>query len=301
MAVFIMNAIHQTIYYRASHTGLLPELLENRFVSEKLSIRLRQLVLAGTLIIIIGGTILSLTYVTYVMFFSDNVFDFVLAPVTVHGTLSEPLLITVRLFYLLIVQAQCFQVWYSVHCMTTILQMTIQNEFDSIYDRFQKSIDHRGRLRGDIKMLRKRHDAVCQAVNMADSFIRYNNAASMTCELLVIVIVLYSSTFIGYTTAIFGSMYEMTVSGYVVGLTVTVVNGICVNTAVSVSKLYLLLFECRILPILRSTSGKLTCLLCVDLATKRFKRGTREYQFYDSIAMTNRLNGKFPRVNLENN
>jgi len=111
------------------------------------------------------------------------------------------------------------------------------DQFNRLTEEFSKSIGDRGEFSGNFEQLRRRHQAISRSVQEADRFLMISNVACFCCQIVGIILVLYSAIFFRDETVARNTegaaFYIIWLAINVFGLTLAAWLAIVVNHAVS--------------------------------------------------------------------
>jgi len=88
--------------------------------------------------------------------------------------------------------------------MNYIVVSLLYDQFDELNREFGKCIDDRGEFSGNFERFRRRHQAVSRSVGEADRFLMICNVAGFCCQIVNIILVLYSIIFYRKDVVSFG-------------------------------------------------------------------------------------------------
>jgi len=121
--------------------------------------------------------------------------------------------------------------------MNFMVMSFLYDQFNKLSEEFSKCIDDRGEFSGNFEQFRRRHQAISRSVQQADRFLKISNVACFCCQIVSLILILYSAIFFRYETvaqnmqrALF---YVVWIGFLVFGLTLTTGLAIIVNHAVS--------------------------------------------------------------------
>jgi len=103
--------------------------------------------------------------------------------------------------------------------MNYIVMSVLYDQFSQLNDEFSKHIGNEGEFSGDFGQFRRRHQAISRSVQEADRFLMISNAAYFCCQIVVIILIFYSTVFYRYDTVSFDPALAVL---YIVWLTVSV-------------------------------------------------------------------------------
>jgi len=69
------------------------------------------------------------------------------------------------------------------------------DQFDVLNKEFGKCVGERREFRGDFGQFRQRHQAISRSVHEADRFLMISNGANFCCQVVTIILILYSTIF----------------------------------------------------------------------------------------------------------
>jgi len=79
--------------------------------------------------------------------------------------------------------------------MNYIVMSLLHDQFSKLNEEFGKCIGGRGEFHGNFEQFRQRHQDICRSVKEADRFIMISNVACFCCNIVCIILVLFSSIF----------------------------------------------------------------------------------------------------------
>ena len=113
----------------------------------------------------------------------------------------------------------------------------LYDQFNKLSEEFSKCIGDRGEFSGNFEQFRRRHQAISRSVQQADRFLRISNVACFCCQIVSLILVMYSAIFFRYETVALSmqraAFYVVWIGFLVFGLTLTTGLAIIVNHAVS--------------------------------------------------------------------
>jgi hypothetical protein len=230
-SMYLQGAVTHTSYFIVSRRGELDQFLGMVTVTEKFAERVRKHAVACIVYSFLMA-ISSCVAGIYSIFMSVDTFSFVMTPFVslIPVDLTSLYVLKAILFvaYLFIMQS-----WVWSFMMNLMLSAILFTLFRQCNHRFLRATDRRGRLSVNLKTLRRRHQAISEAVRVADSFMKLGNVASIVCQMAAVITVLYELTTLGFTDPIFNMTFLSVFTANVVGLTVCILCGVMVNYAVS--------------------------------------------------------------------
>ena len=84
--------------------------------------------------------------------------------------------------------------------MNYVVMSLLCDQFDELDEEFGKRIGGRGEFHGNFEQFRRRHHAICRSVQEADRFLMISNIACFCCNIVNIIIVLFSAIFYNQNT-----------------------------------------------------------------------------------------------------
>jgi len=79
--------------------------------------------------------------------------------------------------------------------MNYIVMSLLYDQFSELNNEFGKCIGGRGEFHGNFEQFRRRHQDICRSVKEADRFLMISNLACFGCNIVCIILVLFSSIF----------------------------------------------------------------------------------------------------------
>ena len=79
--------------------------------------------------------------------------------------------------------------------MNYLVMSFLYDQFNKLSKEFSKCIGDRGEFSGNFEQFRRRHQAISRSVQQADRFLRISNVAAFCCQIVNIILVLYSAIF----------------------------------------------------------------------------------------------------------
>ena len=80
----------------------------------------------------------------------------------------------------------------------------LYDQFNKLSEEFSKCIGDRGKFSGNFEQFRRRHQAISRSVQEADRFLMISNGANFCCQVVNIILLLYSVSFHREDTVSFG-------------------------------------------------------------------------------------------------
>lgn len=165
-----------------------------------------------------------------------------LTPITTHVNVSTPLYLRL-VFHVIdihIAAAIAFP-----HAMSFLLAAIFSHQYkqlDRIFEQQLAVYDEPRRWESEIETLKQRHQDITNTVTVADNFLKFSNAAAFCCELVAIILTLYSLIFFypAMNDTITIMMYTNWMIVQIFGLFITAAGGIMVNYYVSTNAYSLL-------------------------------------------------------------
>jgi len=126
--------------------------------------------------------------------------------------------------------------------MTYVVMSLLYDQYNKLSEELSKCIGDRGEFCGNLEQFRRRHQAISRSVHEADRFLMINNVACLCCQIVSIILVLYSMVFFRDETLaqhVDGVLYYITwLSFNVLSLALAAGMAIVVNHAVSLCHNY---------------------------------------------------------------
>ena len=117
--------------------------------------------------------------------------------------------------------------------MNYIVVSFLYDQFDVLNHEFSKCVADQGQFNGNFSRFRRRHQSISRSVQEADRFLMISNVAYFCCQIIVIILVFYSTVFYrDYTISLDpGSavLYVGWLSISVLGLSLTAGQAIILN------------------------------------------------------------------------
>lgn len=171
---------------------------------------------------------------SYILFFSNEKFDFLLAPFVTYipvNIISRYVVKSVFMIFFFYLAPS----WIFLQTMNHLLALIIRQQFHFLNDRFQRAIDDRGRLNDDLRLIRRRHHRVCMSVKLADSFIQISNVACFVCHGAIVIIVLFALLYCEAWDRFVNAMFGFFLIGNALCLFWTIFDSIIVNHEVGLN------------------------------------------------------------------
>jgi hypothetical protein len=235
LQAFLQGAVLQTSYFIASRSGKLDHVLYVLNVEDKFAEKARRSACAC----VVCNSILYLLSVAvgiYAFVLSNGKFDFILAPFVTHFTV-DGIWLNVWKFLMFVVLSFVMQSWLWSLMMNLILTVILLLLLRQVNRRFRAALNCRGQFSGNLKTFRSRHQILIEAVQTADSFIRFGNVASIVCPMVILIVLLFEITIIGFTDPAVGLNFTLLFLMSVLDLAVCITSGVMVNNTVSHRKL----------------------------------------------------------------
>ena len=122
--------------------------------------------------------------------------------------------------------------------MNFVVMLFLCDQFDQLNKEFDKCIGDRGEFRGNFEQFRRRHQAVSCTVQEADRFLMFSNGASICCQVVTVILILYSTIFYRFDTIAFDLestvLYVAWLSSSVFGLLLGAGQAIVLNQSASI-------------------------------------------------------------------
>jgi len=117
--------------------------------------------------------------------------------------------------------------------MNYIVVSLLCNQFTELNEEFGKCIRSRGEFYGNFEQLRRRHQAISCSVQEADRFLMISNVACFCCNIISLIIVLYTTIFYRDDTVSLGSetaaVYIFWLGSYFFGLSLAAGQAVILN------------------------------------------------------------------------
>jgi len=79
--------------------------------------------------------------------------------------------------------------------MNFMVMTFLYNQFSNLNAEFSRCVGDGGEFSGNFEQFRRRHQAISRSVNEADRFLKISNVACFCCQIVSIIILLYSTIF----------------------------------------------------------------------------------------------------------
>ena len=79
--------------------------------------------------------------------------------------------------------------------MNYLVMSFLYDQFNKLSEEFSKCIGDQGEFSGNFEQFRRRHQAISRSVQQADRFLKISNVATFCCEIVSIILILYSVIF----------------------------------------------------------------------------------------------------------
>jgi len=136
-----------------------------------------------------------------------------------------------------------------LQAMNYLVMSLLYDQFNVLYKELGKCIGDGGEFSGNFEQFRRRHQAISRSVQEADRFLMISNVAAFCCQIVSIILVLYSAIFFRHETVsmsleyAFGYMYWLGINVIVLCLAASL--PIIVNHAVSLCTISMILWSCK--------------------------------------------------------
>jgi hypothetical protein len=228
---YLQCAVMQTSYFIASQSGKLDQFLDGLNVTENFNKVVHKYAVAC--IIYNSFATVHMAGNTFFGFFlpkTDS--NLILAPfvslIPVDNTSLYVLKVLMLVVYLFVMQSWVWPIMMNL--MLTAIMVLLFRQFNC---RFREALSPRGQFSGSLKMFRSRHQALSEKVRMVDSFMNVGNVASIVCQMITVIVVLFLITIIGVSDPFTGLNFYILLLTNAVGLAICTFSGILVNHAVS--------------------------------------------------------------------
>jgi len=115
----------------------------------------------------------------------------------------------------------------------------LYDQFRALNKDFHRAVGCSGEFYGNIREFRQRHQMLSQSVQNADKFMMISNVAGFCCQILNLIVILYSSIFFLDETmgpnALFTFLHVLYLATILAGLLLTASEGIVINHVVRVA------------------------------------------------------------------
>jgi len=102
--------------------------------------------------------------------------------------------------------------WAFPQAMNCLVMTFLYDQFNKLSEEFSKCISDQGEFRGNFEHFRRRHQAISRSVQEADCFLMISNVAAFCCQIVTIILVLYSAIFFRHETISLSSLTAFTYS-----------------------------------------------------------------------------------------
>ena len=122
--------------------------------------------------------------------------------------------------------------------MNYMVTSVLYDQFRALNKDFHLAVGCSGEFHGNIREFRQRHQMLSQSVQNADKFMMISNVAGFCCQILNVIVILYSSIFFLDETmgpnALYTLLHVLYLATIMSGLLLTALEGIVINHVVSV-------------------------------------------------------------------
>jgi len=226
-------AVSQTAFYAASFSGRLAVVL-CQTVDDSCARHSRRF---STFLAVVAWSfiLLSMACLTYAIFFTDFLFDVMIAPFQNHIIVSDP---TIPRIIVLFIMLYLLSAYIFSQALTFVLALIFCHQFMKVNKELGCSLDNNQERHVsdlDIETLRQRHQEISMTVSYLDDSLMFSNAAAFCCQLcglimLLYVLIFYHSLMTDPITIISHVFWMMQMF---IGLTLTAAGGIVVHHYVS--------------------------------------------------------------------
>ena len=230
VSLMLQQAIFHTSYYIASATGQLERFLHQIPVETRLVQRIRKFTTAMVVVEIVVN-IISWGFFSYAGYYTEGKFDFLLAPLVTHIPIEGTWLLVARTIYI-VIACYCTLNWSMTLVFNQVISLVLFHCFRELASRYRKAVDRQGRLRCSLKAFRIRHEVLAQAVKTADSFVMFSNVGGFCCQLISVILLLYSFFVLGYPDGVVAGIYTVLFVANVGGLVLCTIDGVLINNEV---------------------------------------------------------------------
>jgi len=153
--------------------------------------------------------------------------------------------------------------------MNFMVMSFLYDQFNKLSEEFSKCIGDRGEFSGNFEQFRRRHQAISRSVQQADRFLKISNVGCFCCEIVSIILILYSVIFFRDETVSLSSERAFTYT-YWLGINIFILClaaglPIILNHAVSLYRTYNF-DDCMVLQTRRCLSVFISVVLCGGVA-----------------------------------
>jgi len=121
--------------------------------------------------------------------------------------------------------------------MNIMVMIVFYDQFHKLNEDFGQCVGDRGQFNGNFEHFRRRHQSISCSVQEADCFLMISNVACFACQMIIIIIVLYSTIFYQEKTVLRdgdeATMHILWLLVNVLGLAIATGLAVAVNVAVS--------------------------------------------------------------------
>jgi len=137
-------------------------------------------------------------------------------------------------------------------------------QFRALNKDFHRAVGGSGEFQGTIREFRRRHQTLSQSVQNADQFMMISNVAGFCCQILNVVVILYSTIFFRDETvsehAISAVMYVYWLFSTLFALTLTACQGVVINHMVGIAWRMKVTCQCfAVCNVRRKTDARYSC------------------------------------------
>jgi len=79
--------------------------------------------------------------------------------------------------------------------MNFMVMSFLYDQFNKLSEEFSKCVGDRGEFSGNFEQFRRRHQAISRSVQEADRFLKISNVAAFCCQIVSIILIVYSAIF----------------------------------------------------------------------------------------------------------
>lgn len=224
-------AVMHTSYFIASRNGKLDQMLGKLSITENFADLLHKQSIAC----VVFNSFIAIAFIAsavYGLFLTNGEFNFAISPFTtlipVDGIWLNVLRVLSFVLYSFVVQS-----WVWPFLMNLMLAAVLIKLFRQLNRHFRKALNNGGQFDGSIQTFRSRHQALSEVVHTLDSFVKIGNVASVVCQMVGVIILLFQLTVIRSANSFLDFNFLMLFLMNAVGLTVCIISGLLVNDAVS--------------------------------------------------------------------
>jgi len=234
----LLNVILRSTYYVASHTGS----LDRVFCDADLSVPSVAVTYScrAKVVTIVSWTLVSLNFFYYInsvcitgQYSNISVLFFT----KTYLVLKNSTIINIIKAFYMVLHLENLAAWSFPQAMNFLVMTFLYDQFNVLSEEFSKCIGDQGEFSGNFEQFRRRHQAISHSVQEADRFLMISNVACFCCQIVSIILVLYSAIFFQDETVALSTesavFYIIWLAFNVIGLALIAGLAIIVNHTVS--------------------------------------------------------------------